>query len=1032
MQRGVAGIAVVLALTAAVVSAAPQVFGPDDQPLDNAAMVAAEGSFWVRDGVNLPVLLTPDTDDNLHLPNLEVARLLILDAANGMPIRSGQLRWAVAGIPETISRISWSARGGRLDLGCLGGEPVELVAEGYRPASLELEPGSRRMVVLLDPHGDLEIAIRPPAAGRLWLAAGHEISAISPFHAAAEKHEIGDDGSLVIRDLDAGAEYRGVIVAPGRAPVVGDISGLPRRLELKTSPGLTVTGLVLGHDDKPLVGARIKATGSIESLGGFRYHHEGRTDTDGRYTVSGLLAGKTRVKACAAGHACAVEEIELDASGATEPTRFRLAVGHDLRLVIQDEWGRPAAGATVRDTRAFRKYEADENGVHVFEGVQSGDVLDLEVIGAGLRPWQGRVETDQIEVVLTIPAGGVLEWPILTGREIAADEVTAMWSRLNTRGREVAEGAATWDSQRGLVRADGLGPGPHRLEVRLPGASTLISEVVEIGPGEEIQLAAVVPERGLAISGRVLDDESFQPIAGARVSCEPGSPHQFRKPHRLERLQSALSDADGVFLLEGLDAGRCRAIIRAPGFAPWRRDDVEPDDAGTDLGDVELDHGMTIVGRVIDRNDRPQAGVTVEVTEDATYAYFAEATVRTDHDGWFRAAAVPAGRWVLRAERGEQRARTTIEGRRDETVSAELRLGGMRLEGEVYIGDRPASGGSLVLSTDAARGDGMVVMVQTDTDRRRFFGIEQAPVTITVGGDGRFASEGVSPGVYTASYTPPGAGGSPVSRELVVPQTEIHRCLIQYSDAGLDGVVVDPDGLPVAGAAVYVQSADGGYLANGFSDGDGVFSFMGLDPGIVRVGAIHGEFSDAEPQEIELRSGDRAEGLTLVLEPPDGAELSLKVLSAAGSLSGAPVYLVGADTTTGFTDGQGVAGFTGVAPGRYRPCAAAYGGAAGCGPEIDLDDGDRRDVVLDLGRGGHVDVLVGPMERLPALRVLTADGIDLTSMLMMVSPPLPGPDGVRIGPLKVDDYRVTVAMPSGPRHGTVSTLEQETAVLDLR
>jgi hypothetical protein len=72
------------------------------------------------------------------------------------------------------------------------------------------------------------------------------------------------------------------------------------------------------------------------------------------------------------------------------------------------------------------------------------------------------------------------------------------------------------------------------------------------------------------------------------------------------------------------------------------------------------------------------------------------------------------------------------------------------------------------------------------------------------------------------------------------------------------------------------------------------------------------------------------------------------------------------------------------------------------------------------------------MERAPALRVFTDDGIDMTSMLMMVSPPLPGPEGVRIGPLRSDRYRITVAMGEGPRQGVVATSEGETAELDLR
>jgi hypothetical protein len=556
--------------------------------------------------------------------------------------------------------------------------------------------------------------------------------------------------------------------------------------------------------------------------------------------------------------------------------------------------------------------------------------------------------------------------------------------------------------------------------------------VTELELGDFVALPPAIPDRGMALVGRVLDGETLQPVAGASITCEPGSPHGFRKPHRLERLQRAVSDADGVFLLEGLDPGRCRAVVRAPGFASWRLDGVVPNEIGFDLGDVELDHGMTVIGQVVDRMDRPQVGIAVEIAEDAAYAYFAEATTRTDHDGWFRVEGLPAGRWALVARRGELEARATVDGRASETVSARLRLGGLRLEGEVWIGDRPAAGGHLVLSTDGSRGDGIVVMVQSDADHRRFFGIDRPPVRCAVGPDGRFATEGVSAGVYTASYTPPEEGGSPVSQELVIPATELHRCLIRYSDAGLDGIVVDPDGSPVAGAAVVVVSDAGSAVANGFSDGDGVFAFTGLDESKVRLTAIHSDFGDAEPVAVELRSGDRAGPVTLELQPPDGGELAVRVSSAAGALAGAPVYLVGATTLTGFSDDTGTATFTGVEPGRHRPCAAAYGGAVGCGDEVDVDHGDRRDLVLELGQGGYIDVLLGPMERTPALRVLTEDGIDMTSMLMMVSPPMPGPEGVRIGPLRSDRYRITVVLGGAQRQGAIAAAEGETTVLDLR
>ncbi|MEX1311159.1 MAG: carboxypeptidase-like regulatory domain-containing protein, partial [Candidatus Sulfomarinibacteraceae bacterium] len=951
LPAGLAVVALWIVMTA-VGEAAPRVLGSDDRPVDRAAVLADAGAYWVSDGASLPVLLRPDADNDLRLPDLPVARLLVLDATSGTPVAAGSLRWADPRIPEAMSTLPWSTRGGRLDIGCRGGESVTLSAGGYRAAVVRLEPDQRRRTVLLEPNGDLEIVVRPAAEGTLRLAAESEISVISPFFAAASEHAIGPDGTLVVRDLDAGAVYRGVVIVPGRAPVVGEIRDLPRRLELPLGDGLAVAGRVVDRDGVALARARITATGRIEDLGGFRYDQQARTGQEGRFSIPGLLAGEVEVRACAPLHACATEIVTIDPDTAAEPVTFHLDPGHDLRLVVQDEYGRPAAGATVIDTEKFRRHRTDDSGVLVFDGVRHDTELSLKILGAGLRPWQGRIRAREAEVVLRLPAGGVIEWPILVDREFAPDEVVATWSRLNHQGREIADGNAIWDRELRLVRAEGLEAGAHRLSVRMPGAATLVSESITIAPGEEASLPAAVPERGLAISGRVLSGATFQPLAGARVTCEPGSPHQFRKPQRLARLQTAVSDADGVFLLEGLDPGRCRAVVDAPGFAAWRSDDVQPDEAGADLGDIELDHGMTVVGRVIDRGNRPQAGVAVEITEEAVYAYFPETTTRTDHDGWFRADSLPVGRWVVEVSRGEQTARATVEGRSGETVETELRLGGMRLEGEIWIGDRPASGGHLVLATDGARGDGIVVMVQSDADQRRFFGVDRPPVTMAVSSDGRFAADGVSAGVYTASYTALGAGGSPVSRELVVPDTELHRCLIRFSDAGLDGRVIDPDGLPVAGAAVIVTTRDGRGMADGFSDGDGGFAFTGLDPAAARVTAIHSEFGDAEPVEVELRSGDRAGPVTIELQPPDGAELSLRVTSSSGSLSGAPVYLVGLDTLTGFTDDAGVAAFTGIEAGRHRPCAAAYGGAAGCGPEVDLADGDRRQASLELGRGG--------------------------------------------------------------------------------
>ena len=49
---------------------------------------------------------------------------------------------------------------------------------------------------------------------------------------------------------------------------------------------------------------------------------------------------------------------------------------------------------------------------------KTGDVLELRIFADGLRPWKGQVDTGLSEIVIRIPLGGGLEWPILVDRAV--------------------------------------------------------------------------------------------------------------------------------------------------------------------------------------------------------------------------------------------------------------------------------------------------------------------------------------------------------------------------------------------------------------------------------------------------------------------------------------------------------------------------------------------------------------------------------------------------------------------------------------
>ena len=113
MQRGTVAIIGLLLAAAVAAEAAPRVLGPDDRPRDRATVMADADAFWVRDGADLPVLVTPDADDQLRLPELPVARLLVLDATTRAPLAGGRLRWTGGDVPDALSAVDWSAPRGR-------------------------------------------------------------------------------------------------------------------------------------------------------------------------------------------------------------------------------------------------------------------------------------------------------------------------------------------------------------------------------------------------------------------------------------------------------------------------------------------------------------------------------------------------------------------------------------------------------------------------------------------------------------------------------------------------------------------------------------------------------------------------------------------------------------------------------------------------------------------------------------------------------------------------------------------------------
>ncbi|MEJ2190083.1 MAG: carboxypeptidase-like regulatory domain-containing protein [Acidobacteriota bacterium] len=574
MKHSTLAIFAALAVAVAVVANAQPVQAPDGALLEEARTVSASGGMvWVRAGLGVPLLMAPDESGSLHLPELNSARLLLLDAVSGEPITNGTLTWVMPDAPPEIVASEWHAAGGKLDLPCRGGETLEFRAAGYAEASHHVILDGRRHAVPLQPVGALTVELQPPTKAKLWLAREDRIDVANLFSHVAVQHDIAAEEPTEVQDLELGTAYVAVVVAPGAAPVQASVQRLPRNLVLDLDQGLRVSGRVVDENDEPLAGARVEALGRLAELDGFTYTQNGTTSGNGAFDITGLLPGKVRVRACAEGRACSQLALELSDNDGGESLIFKLEPGHDLSLSIVNELGRSVGEATVY--LEDRILHTDKHGQLIIEGVTGGS-LPVTVRGEGFGSFAGTIDADREEVVLEVPGGGVIERQVLTARRFEEDEVIVTWQRFTADGREEMFGRGEWMAESGVARAIGLRPGSFELTVRLPGSLPLTSERVEVRLGDEIVLPPAVPDRGLAISGRVLDAATLQPLPGARVRCEPGSPEIFRKPIDVSSAPSVLPPR-GSF--QGSLPGDHRSIgLRGP-QARWcrtRRRGVRP------------------------------------------------------------------------------------------------------------------------------------------------------------------------------------------------------------------------------------------------------------------------------------------------------------------------------------------------------------------------------------------------------------------------------------------------------------------------
>ena len=160
----------------------------------------------------------------------------------------------------------------------------------------------------------------------------------------------------------------------------------------------------------------------------------------------------------------------------------------------------------------------------------------------------------------------------------------------------------------GVFVLPSLPRGRHDLNVV---ASGFVQQDVEVEISDkdvELDLGDIVLETGLAIRGYVVDKEDVA-IPGAELRGFASMRRRVGARFGRDELK-ATTDADGSFVLAGLEPGHYGLFVQAPGYGFSGRELVE---AGTDDVKLVLEPAGTIVGSIVDPDERPLLSVSVSV-----------------------------------------------------------------------------------------------------------------------------------------------------------------------------------------------------------------------------------------------------------------------------------------------------------------------------------------------------------------------------------------------------------------------------------
>lgn len=469
--------------------------------------------------------------------------------------------------------------------------------------------------------------------------------------------------------------------------------------------------------------------------------------------------------------------------------------------------------------------------------------------------------------------------------------------------------------------------GAFNLEVRTKEYAPVS---VPIAPPKGAAVAAAMEirlEKGVTVRGRLVAADQKPVSAKLEATVSYRDVKTRRAGIVVERTGAELrSGPNGEFTIDRLPSGTARVRLEVEGFKEVERKDVAigRDAKGTDLGDVALDRGSKIAGRVLDGDGKPVPSAKVTLSGSGPNRPYRSLSATSDMEGKFEIKGLEEGKWSAEAS-----ATGFATGRKDdieapgEAIEIALARAGS-LKGRIVAGDPPAPVTNFTIEAEARADDG------------GGFGFRAGR---GVGGtnhkktdpSGRFTEEGLLPGTYTVTLSADGL--QDLVREGVDVRageaTDLGDIPLSAGGTMRGRVQSQPEGLPVAGATVRVKQGglfnfrlgQAGNLTT-LTDLAGHFEIRGLPAGPQTLVVEPENYAKTEVSGVAVEEGQAGEEIIVNVGKggriegrvvgPDGTPQSGITVSAMSGMLDFSMRL------TGVTDDQGHYAIQNVSAGSIR------------------------------------------------------------------------------------------------------------------